>query len=142
MAARQGWGTSSMTSSCLHFDPSSWPSWWLTSGVSLAFNVGDGLMLLAAVLRAVMVTCTHTLTRRRDAPALALTATQTGTAGLGCLLLVVVVILVRHRDPRGVLHLVCVLCFAQNHALRRTSPTRQSFQGVDANGEATALGPA
>jgi drug/metabolite transporter (DMT)-like permease len=113
-------------------------TWLLTSGVSLQFNLGDGLMVLAAVLRAVMVTCTTKLTRGRDVPALPLTATQTGTVGLGCLVLAATVlpggIPPLPHDPAfwsatGFLVVFCTLFafFAQNYALKRTSPTRVSL---------------
>lgn len=108
-------------------------TWLLTSGVSLAFNIGDGLMLLAAVLRAVMVTYTNKLTRGRDVPALALTAAQTGTVGVGCLLLAAVVLPgglpPLSQDPAfwsatAFLVVFCTLFafFAQNYALRRPRP--------------------
>ncbi len=110
----------------------------LTSSVSLSFNLGDALMLLAAVLRAVMVSCTTLLTRGKNIPSLPLTAVQTGTVGLGCLLLGLV-LLPGGLPPlptsptfwaaTGFLVVFCTLFafFAQNYALRRTSPTRVSL---------------
>jgi drug/metabolite transporter (DMT)-like permease len=112
--------------------------WLLTSGVSITFNLGDGLILIAAVLRAVMVTLTNRLTYGKNIPLLALTAAQTGTVGLGCLILAMFIL--PHGLPAlpsnttfvyamGFLVLFCTLFafFAQNYALRRTSPTRVSL---------------
>jgi drug/metabolite transporter (DMT)-like permease len=113
-------------------------AWLLTSGVSLSFNLGDGLVLVAALLRAVMVTFTNKLTHGKDIPSLPLTAVQTGTVGLGCLMLGTIVLPDRlpplPHDPvfwyaTGFLVVFCTLFafFAQNYALRRTSPTRVSL---------------
>jgi len=112
-------------------------TWLLTStaSLSLSLNLGDGLMLLAAVLRALMVSLTTRLTKGRDIPALALTAVQTGTVGIGCLLLGAVLLPgglpPLPRDPvfwqaTAFLVVFCTLFafFAQNYALRHTSPTR------------------
>jgi drug/metabolite transporter (DMT)-like permease len=57
----------------------------LNGGLSGALGWGDGLMLAAAVLRAITVCQTTKLTRHRSAPALALTAVQAGVIGLGSL---------------------------------------------------------
>jgi len=110
----------------------------LTSGVSIAFNLGDGLILIAAVLRAVMVTFTNALTHGKNIPSLALTAAQTGTVGLGCLILAMFILpnglpalpsSTTFVYATGFLVLFCTLFafFAQNYALRRTSPTRVSL---------------
>ncbi len=110
-------------------------AWLLTSGVTLSFSWGDALILVAAVLRALMVTFTNKLTKGRDIPALPLTGVQTGFVGLGCLILGAGVL------PGGLPKLpiapvfwcatafliaFCTLFafFAQNYALRRTPPTR------------------
>lgn len=110
-------------------------AWLLTSGTSIALNVGDGLMVLAAILRALMVTATTRLTRDHPVPALPLTSVQTGVVGIGSLLAGIVLL------PGGLPPLpsdptfwtatafLIVFCtmfafFAQNYALRRTSPTR------------------
>ena len=53
----------------------------------MTFNLGDALILVAAMLRAVMVTCTNQLTFGKNIPSLPLTAIQTGTVGLGGMLL-------------------------------------------------------
>ena len=98
------------------------------------FGLGDGLMLAAALLRAITVCLTARLTRQSSAPALALTAVQCGVIGLGCLALAL-------GAPGGLpplpstpafwlasLYLVlgCTVFafFAQNWALRHSSPSR------------------
>ena len=113
-------------------------AWLLTSGVSLSFNLGDGLILLAALLRAVMVTYTNKLTQGKQIPSLFLTSVQTGVVGLGCLFLGIIILPgglpPLPHDPTfwyatAFLVLFCTLFafFAQNYALRRTSPTRVSL---------------
>jgi drug/metabolite transporter (DMT)-like permease len=62
----------------------------LSGGLVGAWGWGDGLMLGAAVLRAVTVCQTSKFTRHSSAPALALTAVQAGVIALGCLLLALV----------------------------------------------------
>ena len=61
--------------------------WLLTGGANLSLGLGDGLMLAAALLRAVLVCMTRRLTAGLQVPALALTAVQSGVVALGCLLL-------------------------------------------------------
>lgn len=113
-------------------------AWLLTSGVSLSFNAGDGLILVAALLRALMVTCTNKLIDGKDISSLSLTAVQTATVGIGCLMLGFLVLpqglppLPQAMDfwyATGFLVVFCTLFafFAQNYALRRTSPTRVSL---------------
>ncbi|MWV15082.1 EamA family transporter [Pseudomonas sp. L-22-4S-12] len=110
-------------------------TWLLSGGVDLQFNLGDGLMLLAALLRALLVCLTRRLTADSQVPALALTAVQTGVIGGGCLLLGS--LLLPGGLPAlptapafwaGSLYLVLFATlfafFVQNHALRRSSPTR------------------
>lgn len=118
-------------------------TWLLTSAVSLSFNVGDGLILVAALLRAVMVTFTNKLTHGKNIPSLPLTSVQTGTVGLGCLVLGIAGLpggLPPLPDnpvfwyATGFLIVFCTLFafFAQNYALQRTSPTRVSLlMGVE-----------
>lgn len=109
----------------------------LTGGGDVEMNRGDCLMIAAAVLRAVMVCFTRKLTADTDVPALALTAVQTGVVGLGSLL---VLLLSPGEIPPlptdssfwfATFYLVvfCTLFafFAQNYALRRTSPSRASL---------------
>lgn len=113
-------------------------AWLLTSGISLTFNLGDALILIAALLRAVMVACTNRLTYGRNIPSLPLTAVQTGTVGLGCMMLGIMVLPgglpplphdLAFWYATGFLVVFCTLFafFAQNHALQRSSPTRVSL---------------
>jgi drug/metabolite transporter (DMT)-like permease len=106
----------------------------LSGGMVGAWGWGDGLMLAAAVLRAVTVCQTSKLTRHSTAPALALTAVQAGVIGLGSLLLAL-------ATPGGLpalpqsasfwlasayLVLGCTVFafFAQNWALQHSAPSR------------------
>lgn len=113
-------------------------AWMLTSGVEIGFDLGDGLMVLAAVLRAAMVTFTNKLTSGEDIPALPLTAVQTGVVGLGCLAIGAATLpgglppLPREPMFWGATGFLIVFCtmfafFAQNYALKRTSPTHVSL---------------
>ena len=106
----------------------------LSGGMAGAFGWGDGLMLAAAALRAITVCQTSKLTRHSTASTLALTAVQAGVIGFGSLLLA-------RCLPGGLpplpsegafwqasLYLVlgCTVFafFAQNWALKHTSPSR------------------
>ena len=106
----------------------------LSGGLTGALGVGDALMLAAAVVRAITVCQTSKLTRHSSAPALALTAVQAGVIGFGSLLLAL-------RLPGGLpplpqanafwqasayLVVGCTIFafFAQNWALKHTSPSR------------------
>jgi drug/metabolite transporter (DMT)-like permease len=109
----------------------------LSGGLSGELGLGDGLMLGAAVLRAITVCQTSKLTRHSRAPALALTAVQAGVIGLGSLLLALF-------TPTGLpplpalslyssfwqatvyLVLGCTVFafFAQNWALKHSAPSR------------------
>lgn len=106
----------------------------LSGGLAGRLGLGDGLMLAAALLRAITVCQTSKLTRQRSAPALALTAVQAGVIGFGSLLLAL-------GTPAGLpslplasafwqasayLVLGCTVFafFAQNWALKHTSPSR------------------
>ncbi|WP_211441980.1 DMT family transporter [Collimonas humicola] len=113
-------------------------TWLLTYGSSLTFNLGDGLMLAAAVLRAFMVCMTKRLTQNRSMSTLALTAVQAGVVGLGCLLLATLFLqggLPSLPSAAGfwIATLYLVLCctifafFAQNYAVRQSDPTRVSL---------------
>ncbi len=101
----------------------------------VALNGGDALMLLAAVLRAVLVCLTQKLAGRHRLPALTLTAVQTGVMALGALALSLSVHGLHRPDwptqpgfwlSIGFLVLFCTVFafYAQNHAARRTTPTR------------------
>lgn len=111
--------------------------WLLTDGVAIQFNSGDGLILAAALMRAVMVASTRKLTRRYDGSTLALTGVQAIVVALGCAGLAVVVLpaesLAPSLSPRFwlitvylVLFCTVFAFFAQNFAVRRTTATRVS----------------
>lgn len=98
-------------------------------------GLGDGLMVLAALLRAFMVCLTRRVAGRHALPALTLTAVQAGVMALGALLLSL--LMRRGAWPPlpaapvfwlslGFLVLFCTVFafFAQNHAAARTSPSR------------------
>ena len=107
----------------------------LHSGFNLSFNLGDGLILLAAVGRAIMVTLTKRLTHNRSISMLSLTAIQS-------LVVMLMAIIVGWGSGESIawssliqptfwlitlyLVLMCTLFafFAQNLAISRTSPTR------------------
>ncbi len=106
----------------------------LSGGLSGQLGLGDGLMLAAAVLRAITVCQTSKLSRAHPAPALALTAVQAAVIGFGSLLLALAL-------PSGLpplpsapafwwasvyLVLGCTVFafFAQNWALKHSAPSR------------------
>jgi drug/metabolite transporter (DMT)-like permease len=106
----------------------------LSGGLAGQFGLGDGLMLIAAVLRAIMVCQTSKLTRNSQAPALALTAIQAGVIGMGSLLLALLIpggLPALPKSPafwQATLYLVlgCTVFafFAQNWALKHSAPSR------------------
>ncbi len=101
-------------------------------------GLGDALILLAALLRALMVTQTRRLATRHTLPALTLTALQSAVVTLGLLALTLAL-----RGPHwpalptqmrfwGGMAFLVLLCtvfafFAQNYAAARTSPSRVSL---------------
>ncbi|CUB04292.1 DMT family transporter [Marinomonas fungiae] len=107
----------------------------LHSGFKISFNLGDGLILLAAMGRAIMVTLTKRLTHNRSITMLSLTAIQS-------LVVTIMAIIVGWFSHEPIawssftqpafwlislyLVLMCTLFafFAQNLAISRTSPTR------------------
>ncbi|MGE6993622.1 DMT family transporter [Pseudomonas sp. NPDC047961] len=111
--------------------------WLLTGGMAISLNPGDGLMLAAAVLRAVLVCLTRRLTADQQVPPLALTAVQSGVVASGCLLLGLSLpggLPTLPQSPAfwaGTLYLVAFATlfalYAQNLALGRTSATRVSL---------------
>ncbi|WP_254621424.1 DMT family transporter [Stutzerimonas stutzeri] len=111
--------------------------WLLTGGPQLSLNLGDALMLAAALLRALLVCLTRRLTAGREIPALALTAVQSGVVAAGCILLGVSLpgglpaLPVEPEFWFGTLYLVLFATlfamFAQNRALARSSATRVSL---------------
>jgi len=106
----------------------------LSGGLAGEFGFGDGLMLAAAVLRAINVCQTTKLTRGSSATALAITAVQAGVIGFGSLLLALCLpgglppLPVATAFWQASLYLVlgCTIFafFAQNWALKHTSPSR------------------
>jgi drug/metabolite transporter (DMT)-like permease len=111
--------------------------WLLTGGMAISLGLGDGLMLSAALLRAVLVCLTRRLTADQQVPPLALTAVQSGVVASGCLIL-------GFSLPGGLpalpqspvfwaaaLYLVSFATlfalYVQNLALGRTSATRVSL---------------
>ena len=118
----------------------------LTSTAKLSIGWGDGLILAAALLRAVMVCATRLLAGRHALPALTLTAIQCGVMALGTLSISWLVPLTRWGDAAGApwgslarnvdfcmemafLVLCCTVFafFAQNFAASRSSPSRVSL---------------
>ncbi|MEJ8851937.1 DMT family transporter [Variovorax rhizosphaerae] len=110
----------------------------LTSPSDLSLGWGDGLMLLAACLRACMVCLTRRLAGRHALPALTLTAVQAGVIAVGALVLA----LVQSKGSLAPLPtqagfwwamawlvMACTVFafFAQNHAAARSSPSRVSL---------------
>ncbi|MGM9425286.1 DMT family transporter [Hydrogenophaga sp. MI9] len=104
------------------------------SGLS-ALAWGDGLMVLAAFLRGVMVCLTRRHGQRHGLPALTMTAVQMGVMTLGSALLMWVAPgpgwapLPASGPFWGAMAFLVLLCtvlafFVQNHAASRTSPSR------------------
>ncbi|MGN8160718.1 DMT family transporter [Salinisphaera sp. SWV1] len=113
---------------------------------NFSFGWGDGLMLLAAVLRAVMVCLTRRLAADHVLPALTLTVIQAGVIALGSIVLLCVgpavggdtlsqtIVNISNESIKfwmeiGYLVLFCTIFafFAQNFAASRTNPTRVSL---------------
>ena len=110
----------------------------LTGDGELVFNAGDGLILLAALFRALQVCLLKRVTQRTELPALTVTAVQAGVVALASLGLVVMFVpqpvtrLLAMHNPEvfwGYLVYLVLACtlfafFAQNYAIKRSSPTR------------------
>jgi len=101
-------------------------------------GLGDVLILLAALLRAIMVTQTRRLATCHTLPALTLTALQSAVVTLGLLALTIILhgphwpALPRQMSFWGGMMFLVLLCtifafFAQNYAAARTSPSRVSL---------------
>jgi drug/metabolite transporter (DMT)-like permease len=113
-------------------------AWLLAGNASLVLNRGDGLILMAALLRALNVCVTKRVMRDSSLPPLSVTAAQSGVVVLGCAVIALVFAprqlqhlpsLVGHGSFwASVIYLVlaCTLFafFAQNYAIKRSSPTR------------------
>lgn len=111
-------------------------TWVLTSSKSLQFNLGDGLILVAALLRALMVTYTKRVTDKIKLSSLALTQLQMCVVFIAS----VVVMLVSVENitiPNAIdfwwrLIVIVIFCtlfafFAQNYGVKHSNPTRASF---------------
>jgi len=106
--------------------------------IHLSLNRGDCLILLAAILRALMVTTTKRLVDGKDITTATLTALQSLIVA-GCSMLAALVFLPRTEFTLPVvgefwvivayLVLFCTLFafYVQNYAVRKTSPTRVSL---------------
>lgn len=107
--------------------------------VQMSLNSGDWLILLAALLRALMVTTTKRLTQARQITSLSLTALQSFIVGIGALIMAIfqsttaVMAKVPSSANFWLITLYLVICctlfafFAQNYAVRRMSPTKVSL---------------
>lgn len=103
--------------------------------LSTSFNLGDGLMLLAALLRAFMGIATKKLMQGRKLSSLSLTATQAAVVGLGALALLLwqqaslSISLPSALYFWTIMLYLVLFCsifafFAMNYGLRHTTPTR------------------
>jgi drug/metabolite transporter (DMT)-like permease len=113
-------------------------AWLLADDAALVFNRGDALILLAALLRALNVCVTKRVMRDSSLPPLSVTAVQSGVVVLGSAAIVLTIApqqwqhvpsFIGHEPFWAcVLYLVlaCTLFafFAQNYAIKRSSPTR------------------
>jgi len=113
-------------------------AWLLADDGTFVFNPGDALILAAAFLRALNVCVTKRVMRDSVLPALSVTAVQSGVVAVGS---AAVALLFAPRQRQHVpsfaghtpfwismfyLVLACTLFafFAQNYAIKRSSPTR------------------
>ena len=113
-------------------------AWLLAGDGAVVLNPGDALILLAALLRALNVCVTKRVLRDSTLPPLSVTAVQSGVVAFGSAAVALVFApgqwqhvpsFVGHAPFWGsVLYLVfaCTLFafFAQNYAIKRSSPTR------------------
>jgi drug/metabolite transporter (DMT)-like permease len=113
-------------------------AWLLAGDASLVFNRGDALILMAALLRALNVCVTKRVMRDSSLPPLSVTAVQSGVVVLGSAVIALVFVpqQLQHLPSfvghgafwASVIYLVlaCTLFafFAQNYAIKRSSPTR------------------
>ena len=110
---------------------------FLVGGVT-AWTLGDGLILLAAALRACMVVSTKRLMSARSFSSVALTAVQAGTVAAVALVALAVtqgigaLAVSADADFWGSVAFLSLFCtiaafYVQNAAVRRTTPTRVGF---------------
>jgi drug/metabolite transporter (DMT)-like permease len=113
-------------------------AWLLTHDATFVFNAGDALILLAALLRALNVCVTKRAMQDSALPALSVTAVQSGVVAVGSAVVALVIApqqwqrlpsFVEHGPFWGCLSYLVFACtlfafFAQNFAIKRSSPTR------------------
>ncbi|CAE6842631.1 DMT family transporter [Paraburkholderia domus] len=116
-------------------------AWLLAGDGALSFNPGDALILLAALLRALTVCVTKRVMRDSALPPLSVTAVQSGVVAFGSAAVAMlfapqqwqpVPSLAGHALFWGYIGYLVVACtlfafFAQNFAIKRSSPTRVSL---------------
>jgi len=111
-------------------------TWILTSGKSIDFNVGDGLIIVAAVLRGVMVTSTKRVTDAIELSSIALTQIQMAVVFVASTFLmyfsmddisIPTQIEFWWRTIFIVLFCTLFAFFAQNYGVKHSGPTRASF---------------
>ncbi|QQC65078.1 DMT family transporter [Paraburkholderia ginsengisoli] len=117
-------------------------AWLLAGDGAMSFNPGDALILLAALLRALTVCVTKRVMRDSALPPLSVTAVQSGVVAFGSA--ATAWVFTSHQQWQAVptltghstfwayvayLVLACTLFafFAQNFAIKRSSPTRVSL---------------
>ena len=105
---------------------------------SFSFNVGDSFILLAALLRAMMVTLTRRFSLGRSITTSTLTALQSLVVAIIALIFVTLylpqnqILLPTNSEFWLIIAYLVVFCtlfafYVQNYAVRRTSPTRVSL---------------
>jgi drug/metabolite transporter (DMT)-like permease len=113
-------------------------AWLLAGDGAVAFNPGDALILLAALLRALNVCVTKRVMRDSTLPPLSVTAVQSGVVAFGSAAVALVFApqqwqhvpsLAGHVPFWGSVFYLVFACtlfafFAQNYAIKRSSPTR------------------
>ncbi|RKF39070.1 DMT family transporter [Paraburkholderia fungorum] len=116
-------------------------AWLLAGDGALSFNPGDALILLAALLRALNVCVTKRVMRDSALPPLSVTAVQSGVVAIGSAAVALlfapqqwqpVPSLAGHAMFWGYIGYLVIACtlfafFAQNFAIKRSSPTRVSL---------------
>jgi drug/metabolite transporter (DMT)-like permease len=116
-------------------------AWLLAGGGAFVFNSGDVLILVAALLRALNVCVTKRVMRDSALPPLSVTAVQSGVVAFGSAAVALAFAPQQwQRVPSFIGHepfwasvfylvLACTLFafFAQNYAIKRSSPTRVSL---------------
>jgi drug/metabolite transporter (DMT)-like permease len=116
-------------------------AWLLAVDGSLSLNPGDALILLAALLRALTVCVTKRVMRDSALPPLTVTAVQSGVVASGSLAMACLFApqqlqalptLAGHASFWGYVAYLVLACtlfafFAQNFAIKRSSPTRVSL---------------